>query len=235
MCNTACVKFVQHHLTKEEIQGRSVLEVGALDVNGTVRPAVEALGPAEYIGVDIETGPGVDEVCDAHELVERFGDSRFDILISTELLEHVRNWRKVISGFKQVLKPGGLLILTTRSEGHPYHGYPWDFWRYEPDDMKVLFADFDIERIDPDRLEPGVFVKARKPVDFREQDLARHNLYAVIQGHRVRAVTWLDVLKFRVTHRTRRVFARTRYLAWEALCRMAPASLKRFVKAHLRR
>lgn len=233
MCNTACVEFVRDRLTEDEVRGKRVLEVGALDVNGTVRPLVEAFNPAEYVGVDITMGPGVDVVCDAQNLVERFGPARFDLLLSTELLEHVRDWRKVISGFKQVLTPGGVVLITTRSHGHPYHGYPWDFWRYEPDDMRVLFADFEVDVIDTDRLEPGVFVKARKPMAFQECDLSGHALFAIIKNARVGGLSWSDVARFRLAHTTRRLFARARYCTWETLCRLAPVSLKRFVKTCL--
>jgi len=230
MCNRCCIEFVRHHLGKDDVQGKTVLEVGALDVNGTVRPLVEALGPKEYLGVDIEMGPGVDEICDAHDLLERFGEGRFDVVLSTELLEHVRDWRRVVAGFKRVLKPGGVLLVTTRSMGHPYHGYPSDFWRYEPADMEALFSDFDIEALEPDPVEPGVFLKARKPESFTENALSGHALFAIIKNRRVERITPLDAMRFRVGHSGRRVVARTRYLVWDTLCTIAPAPLKRVVK-----
>ncbi|MGZ4984858.1 MAG: methyltransferase domain-containing protein [Chthoniobacterales bacterium] len=114
MCIRACIEFTRANLRPEEVRGCDVIEVGALDVNGSVRPLVRQLGPASYGGVDLQAGPGVDEICDATGLVARFGCEVFDLLISTELLEHVRDWRTVISQFKQVLKPGRRLLVTTR-------------------------------------------------------------------------------------------------------------------------
>jgi len=42
----------------------------------------------------------------AEKLVEYVGPESFDIVISTELLEHVQNWRLVINNMKSVLKHG---------------------------------------------------------------------------------------------------------------------------------
>jgi 2-polyprenyl-3-methyl-5-hydroxy-6-metoxy-1,4-benzoquinol methylase len=95
------------------------LEVGARDVNGSVRPLVEAHLPASYIGLDIEVAPRVDEVLDARHLIRRFGRDSLDAVISTELLEQVRDWRATATNMKAVLKPGGLLLITTQSRGFP--------------------------------------------------------------------------------------------------------------------
>ena len=58
----------------------------------------------------------------------------------------------------------GVLLITTRSPGFKYHGYPFDYWRYTPEDMTRLLRDFEIEDLQNDPLAPGVFVKARRPV-----------------------------------------------------------------------
>ena len=133
------MEFGKKVLQEEDICGQRVIEVGSLDVNGSLRPMVESFSPREYIGVDMQMGRGVDQICDAAHLLNRFGSNRFDVVISTELLEHVINWQKVVHNLKQILKPGGLLLLTTRSRGFQYHGYPFDFWRYELSDIKFIF------------------------------------------------------------------------------------------------
>ena len=205
MCTRTCLEFVRAHLCEEDVRGRSVLEVGARNVNGSARPIVEAFGPASYVGVDIESGTGVDEICDAAGLVGRFGRDAFDMLISTELLEHVREWRTVISQFKQVLKPEGVLLLTTRSQGFHYHAYPADFWRYEVSDMRAVFSDFTIEALESDPLSPGVFVKARKPMAFNEKVTQDHSLYCVVTRRRALEVTDAELASFHRRWKLRRI------------------------------
>src|SRR5665213_2301548 len=136
MCTKGCIAFTRDAVNHDVVRGGSVLEVGSLDVNGTVRGIVEGLGPARDVGVDLTAGPGVDVQCSASQLIETFGVRAFDVVISTEMLEHVQDWRVVIHNLKGVLKPGGLLVVTTRSEGFRFHGYPMDFWRYSLDDFR---------------------------------------------------------------------------------------------------
>jgi predicted O-methyltransferase YrrM len=180
MCNPACITFILKYVLPTEVEGKRVLEVGAQNVNGSVRSYIEKMKPAEYVGVDITSGSGVDLVCNAEDLVEAFGEDLFDVVITTEMMEHVMNWRTVISNLKRVLKPNGVLFITTRSKGFGYHGYPYDFWRYSVADMQAIFADMTKWAIEPDPSEPGVFVKVQKPLDFAERNLTEYQLYSVV-------------------------------------------------------
>ena len=76
MCIQSCIDFTRDALDFADISEKAVLEVGALDVNGSVRSIVGALGPASYLGVDIEAGPGVDELADVHSLSIATGNIR---------------------------------------------------------------------------------------------------------------------------------------------------------------
>jgi SAM-dependent methyltransferase len=191
----------------EEVKGKSVIEVGSLDINGSLRSLVETLAPHAYIGVDIEKGPGVDRICDAHELLSCFGRETCDLLISTELLEHVRDWRLVISNFKHLVRPGGVVLVTTRSFGFPLHSFPWDYWRYEVSDLEAIWSDFVIESIETDPLAPGVFLKARKPEAFTENDLTHYPLYSMVRSARVLNVTDADMAAFKIRCTVRRLFS----------------------------
>ncbi len=184
MCNTACLDFGRAALSPEEVAGRDVLEVGALNYNGSLRALLQAWTPRQYTGVDLMPGPGVDVVCPAENLTDHFGLGMFDVVVSTEMLEHVWDWRRVISNLKQILRPSGRLLITTRSRGYGYHASPHDYWRYELDDLRVLFADFTIQALQKDPLMPGVFLKAIKPVAFKECNLEDHALYSMLARRR---------------------------------------------------
>jgi len=183
------------NLTRDEVEGRRVVELGSYDVNSSLRPFIETLKPAEYMGVDIEKGPSVDIVCKAENVLERLGEESFDVVISTELLEHVRDWRKVISNMKNICRPNGLVLITTRSQGFPYHAYPYDFWRYEFSDMQHIFSDCIIEKLEKDWESPGVFVKTRKPSKFIEIDLSGYELYSIIQNKRIKELQPAEYLR----------------------------------------
>lgn len=188
MCNLSCLRFGNDNLTRAEITGKRVIEIGSYDVNGSLRSYVRSLRPAQYVGVDIEKGYGVDVVCTAEGVRERFRPESFDVVLSTELMEHVRDWKKVISNMKQICKPEGIILITTRSHGYPYHGWPYDFWRFEQADLKAIFSDFEIRNLEKDGEEPGVFIKARKPSLFVERDLTDLELYSIVSNGRVREI-----------------------------------------------
>lgn len=170
MVNKKVMDFVDRALPREEVAGMRILEVGSYNVNGTPRQVIQHKGPSEYLGVDISQGPCVDRVVDVLRLVEEVGAESFDVIVSTEMLEHVEDWRGSVTQMKRVLRTGGVLVLTTRSPGFPWHGYPIDCWRYTKDDMRRIFADMELAMIEDDP-EPGVLVKAVKRAPYRELDL----------------------------------------------------------------
>jgi SAM-dependent methyltransferase len=120
-------KVQQHDLRQPDLR---VLEVGSRNVNGSVRPLFD--GVASYTGVDFIEGPGVDLVLDAHRLTSAFARESFDVVVSTEMLEHDSEFWTSMTMMGEVLKPGGLLLITARGNGFWVHGYPQDYYRFLP-------------------------------------------------------------------------------------------------------
>ncbi|TXH59108.1 MAG: methyltransferase domain-containing protein [Desulfurellales bacterium] len=145
------------------IAGPRVIELGSLDVNGTIRDQVAVLKPTEYVGVDLRGGAEVDVVCDVCSGFLRDYYGQFDFVISTETLEHVQSWPLFVHEMKRLATPGGHLLLTCRGPGFELHEYPGDYWRFTPDDLQQAFDDCEVVACEPDPRSPGAFVHAIKP------------------------------------------------------------------------
>lgn len=113
-----------------------VLDIGSLDVNGSLRDIFTA---HEYVGCDMQAGDNVDIVqTDPYRLP--FDDASFDVVVAANMLEHcAKPWIMALE-MDRVLKPGGKLALTIPWKIH-YHPYPVDCYRYTPDALGVLFGE----------------------------------------------------------------------------------------------
>lgn len=135
------------------IEPGSVVELGSLDVNGGVRHLVPH---ADWLGIDLVAGPGVDMVCDAHDIP--LASSSADLVLYLECAEHDAEPNATMATIARILKPNGTALITTRSEGFPYH-HPPDYWRYTGDDLHALAytAGLDVLCVEDDPEAPGVF------------------------------------------------------------------------------
>jgi 2-polyprenyl-3-methyl-5-hydroxy-6-metoxy-1,4-benzoquinol methylase len=186
-----CLLALAIQLRREDIEGKRILEVGSQDVNGSIRPLAESYKPCEYIGVDIVKGKNVDLVCDSGNLITAFGRESFDMVISTSLLEHVKDWRQAIHNMKGVCKTGGTILVTSCSMRFPYHGYPYDFWRFETDDLKNIFSDckiFALQKV-PSNL---VLITVKKPDHFAENYFLDYELYSIVANKKVKDIAAKD-------------------------------------------
>lgn len=110
---------------------KKVLEVGSLDINGSIRSHFKN---CEYVGLDLGEGKGVDVVCPIHEYNYNYygpneGKSylttpqgHFDVVISTEMLEHDKYWVKSLKSMYTNTRIGGLFILTCAGPNRQEHG-----------------------------------------------------------------------------------------------------------------
>jgi hypothetical protein len=94
-----------------------LLEIGSLDVNGSVRALFSDADP--YVGIDLGPGAAVDVVASGHD----FGrDESFATVVTTECLEHDPGWHETLRNIVRVLRPGGTLVLTCATTGRHEHG-----------------------------------------------------------------------------------------------------------------
>jgi SAM-dependent methyltransferase len=141
-----------------------VLEVGSLDVNGSVRPLFSNV--RSYTGLDQQAGRGVDVVANAHQLPAIKGlKPPYDVVISTEMLEHDPAFWRSLLGMSHALRPGGYLLLTARGNGFPKHDYPHDMYRFTTESFRFLLdnvAQCDALEVIDDPGPRGVFGFGRR-------------------------------------------------------------------------
>ncbi len=115
-----------------------------LDVGSGNRPYAKFFPNAKTL--DARPRPGLtppDIVGDAHDL-SMIPDASFDVVLATEVLEHLHTPDKAISEFRRVLRTGGTLLLTTRFV-YPLHESPTDFFRYTKYGLSHLLREFTIK------------------------------------------------------------------------------------------
>ena len=93
-----------------------VLEVGSANINGSTR---DLFVGGEYIGIDVAPYSCVDVVVICHEYKEP--DESFDVVYSTNSLEHDMYWKKSLRKMYKLTRPGGLMFFMVASTW-PEHG-----------------------------------------------------------------------------------------------------------------
>lgn len=117
------------------------LEVGARDY-GTTQDLRPLFPGSEWLGVDLQDGPGVDLVVDLAapwaEVDRALGGRRFGSVVCLSVLEHCARPFEMAANLTGLLEPGGVACV-----GVPFawklHGYPSDYWRFTHHGVEQLF------------------------------------------------------------------------------------------------
>lgn len=112
----------------------------ALDV-GSLRSPYKAILESRGFAVrtlDLTTEHGADYAGTA----ERTGrpDASVDLVLCTQVLEHVRTPWVAMREFQRILKPGGVLLITIPHVWF-YHPHPGDYWRVTQEGIVALATD----------------------------------------------------------------------------------------------
>ncbi len=118
-----------------------------------------------YIKQDMQDfdPPCIDILCDITNM-KPIPDESIGLVLNCESLEHIQNPQKAIDEIHRVLRPNGLLILTTVMH-FKIHRAPKDYWRFTPDGIEFLLSRFKILdcALEGDLKRPkGIWVTARK-------------------------------------------------------------------------
>jgi SAM-dependent methyltransferase len=105
--------------------GRAALDLGC--GAAPYRALVEAAG-FDYMGADIIGNPVADVVVDESGRTA-LPDGAVSLVLSTQVLEHVRVPQGYLGEAKRLLQPDGQLVLSTHGIWR-YHPDPEDFWRW---------------------------------------------------------------------------------------------------------
>jgi hypothetical protein len=120
------------------------LEIGSREYGHTVSFKQEfTTRPGDYLGVDLEPGPGVDVALDLtadFSLVSSRLPTPFATILCLSVLEHCRQPFLMAENIQRLLAPGGALYVSV-----PFvweiHSYPSDYWRFTPAAVRLLFPE----------------------------------------------------------------------------------------------
>lgn len=95
---------------------------------------------SSYDGNDIGPGPRIRYVSPVESLP--VPDASYDVVLCTQVLEHVRHPHQALREMTRVLAPGGHLLMTTHGV-YPFHPDPTDYWRWTRQGFDAMFEDTD--------------------------------------------------------------------------------------------
>jgi hypothetical protein len=131
--------WVARYATDDRV---SVLSLGGRSVNGNC----DSLFPnADITTLDILPGPDVDIVADAATWDP--GERRWDVLLSTEVLEHTASWPAICRTAYKACRAGGRFIVTTAAPGRPPHSGIDGEFRLHPGEHYANVPAFELERV----------------------------------------------------------------------------------------
>jgi SAM-dependent methyltransferase len=135
--------LMHRELTRSLEEARdNFLSPGAriLDVGCGVQPYYPLFAgiASRYDGNDVEPGARITYVSGAESLP--IPDAQYDLVLCTQVLEHVRHPQRALLEMTRVLAPGGHLFLTTCGV-YPFHPHPGDYWRWTQQGFEAMFED----------------------------------------------------------------------------------------------
>ncbi len=174
---TYVLAISRYHLSKSYAQNKIILDAGCGSGYGS--EMLLKAGANKVYGLDI--CPESIEYCRTHHkqanLVFNVGDltnidfpdQTFDLICAFEVIEHIENYKQTMREFYRVLKPHGLLIISTPNKAiyspwtkKPF--YPFHYHEFYLKDFKNLLQKFQLQKI------CSQYIKGRKMLLYQPWD-----------------------------------------------------------------
>jgi SAM-dependent methyltransferase len=126
----------------ERASGGRVLVLGAGDLADEYRRLFRG---SEVITSDVHTQFGAEIVFDAHQIP--FKGESFSLVLAEQVLEHTARPWKAAAEMERVTREGGHIQIEVPF-AFPYHGAPYDFFRFTPGALRFLFHKSAMIRLD---------------------------------------------------------------------------------------
>jgi SAM-dependent methyltransferase len=130
----------------------------------------------QRVALDIKRGIGVQIIGDAQALGIR--DASFEVVLCTEVLEHLPEPQRAIDEIFRVLAPGGQLVLTTRFL-FPIHDAPHDYFRFTKYGLRHLLRRFEIVELQEETDAVGTLAVLLQRLGMQAETLHRQPFRAI--------------------------------------------------------
>lgn len=94
---------------------------------------------SEVIGIDLAGNPLADRCFAVGEALP-LSDESVDLVVNFQVLEHVPQTKEFLREIHRVLKPDGMLVLSTHGLW-PYHPCPGDYYRWTQEGLKLVIEE----------------------------------------------------------------------------------------------
>lgn len=134
--------IIEYYVKQLDLSG-NVLEIGGHRLS---QSAMTLFPEPRFTYHDLNTTaadiPGT-IVADITDCRNEIADATFDLVVSSDVFEHIDRPWLAAQEIGRILKPGGIAITITvwSWRNHPC---PIDYWRYSPECLEFLFSDLDL-------------------------------------------------------------------------------------------
>ena len=100
---------------------------------------------SQYESIDISGPNKIHTFCCSLESIPA-EDNRYDTILCTEALEHVKDPQKAISEFNRILKPIGKLFISVPLQAR-FHSVPYHYFNFTESGLKEILKSKGFEHI----------------------------------------------------------------------------------------